>query len=120
MAREATLTISVTDMPAMKQLLHGLNTEVERGRCLLAALEAELARVHEGIGHVLNSLEADPCTCVYEWETNGTDPCERCLRIAWLTIPTPVEMDAIGQGYAEPSSVPPVSLDDLLRQAAAE
>lgn len=68
--------------------------ERDDARATAVALEGELAHMQTGIDQVVRSVTADPCEC------SPMDPdvvCERCLRLAWLTLPSLVEMDALGQ-----------------------
>jgi hypothetical protein len=72
-ARQATLTISVADMPAMKQLVHGLNTEVEHLCTVVDAYEGDREWLVE-------SIKADRCECVRDETGNPEEQCERCAR----------------------------------------
>lgn len=81
----------------------------------IAALEAELAYRLEGVSYAIASIEADACECTTDPD-DGPEICTRCIRLAWLTMPSQVEMDALGQRAPHDPEllVPLFTLDEIL------
>lgn len=71
----------------------------DAARTTAVALENDMARLQAGIAKAVQSIEADPCECDlrFDGEENFDIICVRCYRIAVLTPPLAVEMDALGQ-----------------------